>query len=32
MKKLEIFDAVVTMLQEDSSTKKEIGAGFFSCQ
>ena len=26
MKKLEIFDAVVTMLQEDSSTKKEIGA------
>ena len=26
MKKLELFDAVVTILQEDSSTKKEIGA------
>ena len=32
MKKLELFAAVVTILQEDSTTKKEIGAGFFSCQ
>ena len=32
MKKLEVFDSVVTILREASSTKKEIGAGFFSCQ